>query len=318
MKLFLLHAHYVSYEMQLVCISASGVTKRLTVADWLPFVYCKDSPNRVKDVLGKNVFSVSETKRIQFVGFSNERQQNFLKVRVKRWPLYLKLGTLDIFEDKIKPHTKFLCESGLRSGAWFEYSGIASSCKLKQLTPLLDDTTVPELLVCAWDLETGGLDPKTNAIYQVCCVFWSTTAPLAPDHRSVVICSQPTKSVRDTVILQATDERDLLVKFKNLILEHDPDIISGYNTNSFDQKFLEYRLKIHNVDYSCLGRGAPASFKEQILESAALGANAQTLWLIPGRMTIDLFMYCKTNFPTLPNFKLDTAAEIFVGDQKVR
>jgi len=319
MKLFLLHAHYVNSEIQLVCKTVNGTTKCLTVSDWLPYVYAKDSAYRVKEVLNKNIASMTEVKRVQFVGFTNERQQRYIKIRVKRWPLYLKQGVLDVYEDKVKPHTKFLCESGLRSGAWLSFDGVGSSGKLKQFTPLLEDTAVPQLLVMAWDLETSGLDPHVNGIYQVCCVFYSTHTPLTPDERSCVICSQPTDSLKNTRILQATSEIDLLIKFRDIIQQHDPDILTGYNTNSFDQKFLEHRIKHHNLmdSYTGLGRGAPATFKQQILESAALGANQQTLWLLPGRMTLDLFMFCKVNFPTLPNFKLDTASELFVGDKKV-
>ena len=169
------------------------------------------------------------------------------------------------------------------------------------------------------DLETSGLDPNTNAIHQVCCVFWDSDKPLAPDNRSVVICSQPTTTAKETNILQADNERDLLLKFKEVIRKHDPDIFVGYYTNSFDQKFLQYRLQMFGLteSYQDLGRGDKAVFKEQMLQSSALGANAQTLWMIPGRTTMDLFLYCKINFPTLENFKLNTAAKKFVGDEKV-
>lgn len=319
MKLFLLHVQYIEHQIELVCKNEAGVTQRVVVDDWWPWFYCKDDIARVRRVLGAKFHSAKEVRRIQFVGFTNEKQCNYLKVRVKKWPLYLKKDDLQAFEHDLKPHTKFLCETGLRSGSWFENTSNNLRCSAKYLKPLLDDTTVPKLTVCAWDLETTGLDPHKDAIHQVCCVFWDSSQALASDERSVVICSQPTTTERETHIVQADNEKDLLLKFIALIRKHDPDILTGYNTNSFDQKFLQYRLQLFGLTETChdIGRGDKAVFKDQLLQSSALGANQQTLWLIPGRITIDLFMFCKVNFPTLPNFKLDTAAQTFIGDQKV-
>jgi DNA polymerase elongation subunit (family B) len=137
-------------------------------------------------------------------------------------------------------------------------------------------------------------------------VFWTSTQPLLPDARSVVLCSQPTETTATNVV-QCVGEKDMLDKFIKLIKKEDPDVLLGYNTCGFDQKFLKHRLHYYGMECSSIARVGRAVFRE---------FEQQIRWVIPGRSTLDLFLYCKTNFPTLPNFKLETAAQEFLGQGK--
>ncbi len=48
-------------------------------------------------------------------------------------------------------------------------------------------------------------------------------------------------------ILEGEDERDLLIKFMDLVKDVDPDIIVGYNQDNFDWPYIKKRAKKHNL-----------------------------------------------------------------------
>jgi DNA polymerase elongation subunit (family B) len=199
---------------------------------------------------------------------------------------------------------------------WFSTGEYGS---YKNLRPLPDDTTMPILQIMAYDLETTGLDPDTCTINQCCIVLWKTSDPVGVDDRTVVLVSQPTDVVQNTNIIDCGSEEGLLRKFRELVKKYDPDIMTGYNL-SFDNGFLERRLaNVRNHLYDQLGRPSHAvsSFKKQTLKSSALGTNERTLFDVPGRFVLDLFLYAKTNFPTMYNFKLNTVGNHFLGEGKV-
>jgi DNA polymerase elongation subunit (family B) len=316
MYLFLLHAQYIEKRIHLVCKSTDGTTVCLVVADWFPWVYSVESSAKLSEAYKYQIQSMQTVQRMQFIGFTNEVMQTYRKMRVKWWPVHSTIEprddteptyTMRLLEDSVQPHTKFFTETGLRSGAWLDYSGNSlKTCAFRQLKPSLDKTDPPCLLHMAWDFETTGLDGRTKTANQVCCVFWTSTQPLLPDARSVVLCSQPTETTATNVV-QCAGEKDMLDKFIKLIKKEDPDVLLGYNTCGFDQKFLKHRLHYYGMECSSIARVGRAAFRE---------FEQQIRWVIPGRSTLDLFLYCKTNFPTLPNFKLETAAQEFLGQGK--
>jgi DNA polymerase elongation subunit (family B) len=136
----------------------------------------------------------------------------------------------------------------------------------------------------------------------------------------VVVCTQQTDEVGGTKVLRAENERDLFSKVREHILEHDPDILTGYNL-LFDNNFLETRGKLYPGvldEFLDIGRliNIPATFRRSTICSAALGNNERILWGIAGRWVMDLMLYAKSNFTSLPNFKLDTMGSMFVGERK--
>lgn len=104
---------------------------------------------------------------------------------------------------------------------------------------------------------------------------------------------------------------------RDVILEHDPDLLTGYNI-SFDNNFIKTRLAKYGLALQNLGRPkhSLSCFTTKVINTAALGNNELILWNIPGRIVLDLFLYSKSNFPTLPNHKLQTCGEVYIGTGK--
>ncbi len=336
MRLYLLHAAYAKsgedahrtpWLIHLVCKTPEGRARIVVVRDWLPWVYAKThDEERARELLRPyGIDRVDRVARTQLVGFTNERRQVFHLVRVRKYPVYPRAPAAQavVYEGSVKAPTKFFAETGLRSGGWFDADRLSDEdvveCRLSDLRPLPAESAPPALTFMAYDLETTGLDPSTCTINQVCCVFWDGRGPPRKDARSVVVCSQPTDPVEGTTVRAVDGEVALLEALRQIVLLHQPDVLTGYNI-TFDNKFIRDRCRILGRPglFAELARPetARAAFVEKTLSTSAMGANEMVLWDIPGRVVIDLFIYCKANFPTLSDFKLDTAGEVFLNERK--
>lgn len=329
-SLFLLHVAYITNAagmvegstapkrvIQLVCKDSEGCLQIITVKHWMPWIYvdCLDK-NKINYNI-KHIYSSGTQDLINFIGFSNNKKRKLTRLRMLKYPVYCE--KLKIYENTVKATTKFLCESGLRVGNWFTATNLTNPT-LVNLIPQPENSNQAELVIMGYDIETDGLDPAQNSIFQICCTFNSTTNNPAVAEASVVICRGATDVVGGTNLLVVDNEKELLLAFSQVIKKNDPDFLCGYNLNGFDNGFLKKRIERHQLvdKFTAVSRlpAEKASFNMKQLDSSALGKNELMLWRIPGRIVIDLFLFCKTTFPTLPNFKLDTAAEEFLGDHK--
>ena len=51
--------------------------------------------------------------------------------------------------------------------------------------------------------------------------------------------------IENVTIYRCSNERDLLLKWRDLILYHNPDILTGYNIFGFDFDYINKRLIIY-------------------------------------------------------------------------
>jgi DNA polymerase elongation subunit (family B) len=131
--------------------------------------------------------------------------------------------------------------------------------------------------------------------------------------------------VRDTVIVECRTEKELILKWSELIRDQDPDIITGYNIFGFDYKFMYYRarecgclkefLKLSRNHGEVCGKWNGTTY--EILESSitlASGTYNLSIIRMNGRIQIDLFNYFRREYQ-LPMYKLDFVAGYFIGDK---
>ena len=121
-------------------------------------------------------------------------------------------------------------------------------------------------------------------------------------------------------------EKDVLLKWTQLIQEENPDIIIGYNIFGFDYEFL-FRRALENgchFDFLQLSRNIGESCFEtdrqtllpKIEESKiviASGEHNLKYIKMNGRVQVDMYNYFRRDF-TLPSYKLDYVASQFISD----
>lgn len=122
------------------------------------------------------------------------------------------------------------------------------------------------------------------------------------------------------VILECYNtEKEVLLAWRRLIKDTDPDILYTYNGDQFDcnylivrskrtrcfQKFSELsRLRMHKCD-----------IKETSFSSGAYGHSDYKKLPIPGRVNFDIIIYIRREIK-LESYKLDSVAEKFLGEKK--
>jgi DNA polymerase elongation subunit (family B) len=116
------------------------------------------------------------------------------------------------------------------------------------------------------------------------------------------------------------DEKELLKKWKNLMMDLNPDVVIGYNIWGFDIEYIWNRsIEIGINEKFQIGLGKICKrkciLKEQKLSSSALGDNIFNLLDVDGIVMIDLLKVIQKDFK-LDSYKLDNVASIYIGDKK--
>ena len=120
-------------------------------------------------------------------------------------------------------------------------------------------------------------------------------------------------------VTSCDNERDLILAWRDLIVNMDPDILIGYNIFGFDMAYLHDRseelsisdefLKIGRIkDKSCL-------YEIKTLSSSALGENIMKYVNMDGRVLIDIMKVVQRDHK-LDSYKLDNVAHHFIGMNK--
>ncbi len=135
-------------------------------------------------------------------------------------------------------------------------------------------------------------------------------------------------AVPNAVIESCDTERQMLLKWRDMVEAENPDIVIGYNIFGFDYDFLFQRAKELNCvksflrmsrrrgELCCQPRFKPADPIKIEHSSILLATGEYDLNYVkmPGRLQIDLFMYFRREFTNFSSYKLDTMASTFVSD----
>ena len=148
----------------------------------------------------------------------------------------------------------------------------------------------------------------------------------------VVLVRQDSETERHVFVLGTCDpiegievhvaktEKQLLLNFANWLVVRNPDILVGYNTFGFDEKYVWKRAQelhiTNDPGFQGLSRlsalGKETKLEEKFLSSSALGDNFLYLWSTHGRLQIDLYHYIKRGTP-LPSYKLDDVCMYYMS-----
>ncbi|MGV8141891.1 MAG: DNA polymerase II, partial [Candidatus Woesearchaeota archaeon] len=209
---------------------------------------------------------------------------------------------IDCYEADIRFYQRFLIDNDIKGS--LEISGKYK--KGKYVDRIYEDPHIkhsdwrPELKVLSIDIET---DPKAKQIY---CISLYTE-----DYKKVIIVGID-KDIGKPLhnALTVNTEKELLEKFQELVWKIDPDIITGWNLIDFDLKIIKKKFEEYGIPFT-LGR-IDWPCKLELNDEFMRDSSAE----FPGRMVLDGIVLLKTSFIKLENYKLDTAAEEFLGKKK--
>ena len=145
-------------------------------------------------------------------------------------------------------------------------------------------------------------------------------------HFNHCICLNTCDPVENAVIETAVTERQLLLKWQQLVMNENPDIIIGYNIFGFDYEFL-FRRAIENncvSEFLQLSRNKSEvcaqwdknknQYKiEETSIQIASGQHDLRFVKMTGRLQVDLYNFFRRE-ENLTSYKLDYVAGHFIGD----
>ena len=134
--------------------------------------------------------------------------------------------------------------------------------------------------------------------------------------------------VEGAVIVSCDTEKDLLLKWKDLIQTENPDIIIGYNIFGFDYEFMFRRAEENNCERQFLllsrkmgdlcakpDNDNPGGLLIETTNlKVASGEYDLRYFKMTGRLQIDMYTYFRKDF-NFSSYKLDDVAAQFISDE---
>ena len=282
-----------------------------------PYIYVmgKEVGDGVKGE--NNVVRIEKVKRFLPLGYQTEMKEMYkitLRNPAKTPEIRDRLLSrgFKVFEADIPFKYRFMSDFGLGGMGWIKVedtNGITTNTvntdrkiKIKDIRKVENDGLAP-LKFLALDIECvslrGGEMPESrkDPIIMISIVF--------NEHykggKDLVLS---TRTDKDVVFFE--DEKEMLRGLINIIMDYDPDIITGFNINNFDIPYILDRMRENEI-YASFGRCKKQVTKKQIMSRFKIN--------IAGRIMVDSFEIAKRDF-SLKRYNLDTVAGELLGEKK--
>jgi DNA polymerase elongation subunit (family B) len=122
--------------------------------------------------------------------------------------------------------------------------------------------------------------------------------------------------LHNAITIECQTERELLLKFREILLKEDPDIITGYNIDGFDTAWLFKRASECGISdtFSKLSRfnDFKSILKERQVKSATGELVRREYVELPGRIQLDIMPQVQKSY-NLESYKLDDVSAEFMN-----
>ncbi len=244
-----------------------------------------------------------------------------------------------VWETKVPIVRKLLTLRNVKYCQWFTIKGIRVEgedkiSKLsseyvvdrKTMDPIPLDRTgswVTKPTVLSFDIETYSdrhtalPDPycSKHVVYMVSCVF-QRLGDIESRKRYIILYGDCNPTDMATVI-KVNSEIELIDVMSDLVNEHDPDFLTGYNIFGYDNPYLDTRLKRRLREWKPMGRliNQPTTMKSFSWGSSGYGHNEINMLEVDGRIMIDLYPIIKRDYK-LSLYNLNYVGKYFIGRSK--
>jgi len=125
--------------------------------------------------------------------------------------------------------------------------------------------------------------------------------------------------IEGATVEQCETEAELIMKFRDLVVRLDPDVVTGFNIFGFDMSYLNDRVDEVGIATNVMKLGRireqTCEFVEKNLSSSALGDNLLRFIDMEGRVLIDVMKVVQRDHK-LDSYKLDNVANHFMKMNK--
>ncbi len=289
-----------------------------------PYFYVKGNNDEIIKFFADNpdVKSMKEVERFLPMGYSEKavplvrvtgtNPQNVPRFRDE---LMLQKFVDEVYEADIMFKYRFMIDNGLHGLDWVEVDAdkvytktVAIPAYRGRSVKRVEKAANMEFRYMAFDIEcvpsdsSKPLDPKSDMIVLISMAFM----PEYRNKRTIVLSAKPVQW-KDTRGFGS--EKEMLEEFIRIIHEYDPDIVTGYNINSFDIPYLLGRLAANNMQPN-FGR-----CMDKYVYSKKYGAMHDSV--VPGRVVADPYQILKSDpYVRLHRYTLDNVSDVMLGERK--
>ena len=289
-------------------------------------------------VQSKDVWGFQNNEKFIFMqlNFKNLAARRMVNGRLKR-TLPDEAMKYKVYESNLDPVLRLMHRTNIQSTGWMDSGDTCVRSHLahvnidlfcndwKTLKPVDIPETAP-FVVASVDIEcnssTGKFpdaDVKGDACFQIAVSLTHFGSDVPYD--KTCFCYKKTDSELDGCIIKSYEtEREMLMAFKEYLMEKDIDIITGWNIFGFDLEYIMKRAVMTKCDQSFYEMSKMKNHSCELvykkLSSSALGDNALKILPMPGRFIFDLFHEVKKGYK-LDSYKLDNVSKLYLGDNKI-
>lgn len=197
--------------------------------------------------------------------------------------------------------------------------------KVGELISRSNKTTIPKPSILSFDLEVNSEDqvtmPKANrpgdTVFQISCIESKLGSNIYDEY--LLSLGNPKEEIVGSKVKSYSTEKQLLMGYRDLVNEINPNVIIGYNIFNFDIPYLMDRTN-HKAIYPEWSQQGFAKGKQgiqrEIKWSSSAYKNQEFRFLdCEGRLYIDLLPVVQRDFK-LNDYKLKTVSTHFIGETK--
>ena len=248
----------------------------------------------------------------------------------------LKIPFFKLYESNIEPLLRLMHRTNISSTGWIEIETCESRdrfsrcdidlfCDDWKKLKSVDRDDIAKFVVASFDIETYSStgkfpDPtiKGDACFQI--AFTLKRQGEKEFYDKTCLCYKKTDPIEGCNIINYDTESELLMGFRDYIIKHDIDMMTGWNIFGFDLHYIYTRareLKCNDKFYD-VGRllNSPSKLITKKLSSSALGDNSLKIVPMTGRYIFDLFHEVKRE-QKLDFYNLNFVSNHFLGDSKI-
>jgi DNA polymerase delta subunit 1 len=314
----------------------------------------------VKGYTGISEKDCKISNKKDFYGFKNGDTDVFIKLAFHNMSSFYNMRknlsgytkdkyVFELYESNLDPVLRFVHDLDIQTAGWvrgvqLSKNDISSTqidveCELENLS-FIDKKDIAPLVQASYDIECYSSDGsfpsafrEDNVIYQIATTF-KRYGENECFYKNILTLKQcdPIKDPNGIPLdLECfEDEGELLIAWKNLLVEQDPDIIYQYNGDRFDGKYIADRVTFNGIEdefYNGLGKfketdsdsyldkKRKGSMKKSKFSSGAYGTTDYDRLIIPGRIHFDVLIYIQRELK-LDSYKLDDVAFKFLNQKK--
>ena len=189
----------------------------------------------------------------------------------------------------------------------------------------IENSTIADISILAYDLECTSGDgsfPQANRDTDKIIQIGSTISYNGKEncHFKHIITLGSCAPIDGAIVESYDTEKEVILAWQKLVVKMDPDIITGWNTYGFDNKYIHDRavhLKIEDKFGKFSRLRQKCEYIDTQLSSSALGDNKIRYYNTPGRVQVDFMKVVMRDYK-LNSYRLDSVAEEFLRGKVIQ